>query len=862
MRALFYTRLVALFLTLQAGFLFRAEATHIRAGEITAQRITNTRYIFTLTIYANLLSPVRDDQATFDFSDGTSMIENFDSHVVLSGNTYRRIYTCDKTFSGSGTFRVSYFEQYRNENIKNVDNGANFYVETYVSITSFAAFNNPIQLTNPPIDKAAVGKLFVHNAGAYDPDGDSISYKLIVPKSAPGTTVPGYDDPDVPSKFYLDPITGDLVWNTPPQVGLYNVAFIIEEWKKGQNGTYVRVGFVTRDMQIEVVVSSNNPPVLMIPNDTCIVAGNPLLKTIRASDPDPGDRINIYSVPPTNFSFSGPQFSVASGTFNWTPQCSDVRAQPYSYVFRAEDVGNQDTLTDYETWFIYVKGPAPTGLTTMPVGNAIVLSWTLYPCPNASKIEIYRKSCDSLGYTQAVCETGTTGFSGYVKIAEVAPNMTTYLDNNGLERGIQYCYFIMARFPLPKGGESRASLVSCSGLQLNVPMLTNVSVITTSSTAGDIQLNWLDPIDLTGPFTYNIQRARGINGTTFTTIASNFSGNSYTDTGLNTLDSAYTYRIELVGGAGGFSDPSSTTYLSNTPGDRKLNLSWNSNVPWREDSVWIYRSVNGSPFTYLTSLIGNPKQYVDAQGLNNCDTACYYLRIFSSFCDPRLPAVVYENLSETNCGVPVDVNPPRAPELTVRGCEGDLTVFTDYLDWNDVADPLCNNIQHYNVYYAEYLDTEPRVIATTDFTVTDYLYINYQSTAGCFVVTAVNRQGVEGYPSNKVCLDDCVYYELPNLITPNGDSLNDRFRPFPIPRGVEVVKFKVYNRWGGLVFSIDNNVELNWTGRSSDGEKLSDGIYYFSADIKYFHRLHRNEEHTTLKGWVQVLDNTAPAPTE
>ncbi len=613
-------------------------------------------------------------------------------------------------------------------------------------------------------------------------------------------------------------------------------------------------------MQILIVNSTNNPPVLIIPEDTCVVAGTQLIKTIRATDPDPGDFINIYSYPPTNFSFTGPQASPASGTFNWTTQCSDVRNQPYSIVFKAEDLWNTDTLTDYKTWLIYVKGPAPTGLSATPIGNTVALTWNPYPCSNAEKIEIYRKACGPVVYQQQPCETGVTGFDGFVKIGEVAanglPNFTDTNNGTGLERGIEYCYFIVAKFPLPKGGESYASQQACTGLRLDVPMPTNASVSATSASLGSITVNWLAPIEspLLPPYTYTLQRANGITGTAFTTIASGITGTSYTDIGLNTLDSAYTYRIGLTGG--GFSDIASSTYLSNVPGDRAMTLTWNSDVPWREDSVWVYRSVNGSAFVPIVSLAKNPKQYLDNQGLQNCDTVCYYLRIFSSYCDPKLPGAVYENNSETSCGVPVDVNPPNPPQLTVRGCEGDLTVFTDLLDWNDVGDPLCNNIRNYNVYFSEYFDTELRQITTTDFTVTEYSYIDLRSTAGCFAVSAVNRQGVEGPKSEKVCVDDCVYYELPNLITPNGDSLNDRFRPFPIPRGVEVVDFKVYNRWGGLVFSMNDNVNLQWNGRALDGEKLSDGVYYFSAEVKYFRRKNKSDEHKTLKGWVHVLDNT------
>ncbi len=838
-----------------------AQASHIRAGEITAVRVNNKTYTFTLTVYGNRYSSVRSDVVEIDFGDLTSQNVSYNApEVNVSATTYIRTYTCQKTFSGDGTFRVSYRESYRNADIKNIANSANtdFFVETYISVSSSIGVNNPVQLTIPPIDQAAVGKLFVHNPGAYDPDGDSLSYKLIIPRQAPVTNVNGYFTPPFSHSFSLNSVTGDLVWDSPTQVGLYNVAFIIEEWRKGANGGYSRISYVVRDMQINVINSLNNPPVVIIPADTCVKAGALLNKTIKATDPD-GNQIYLTANPSTYFTVSaGAQNTPASGTFSWQTQCTDVRDQPYSFVFKAEDKVSRDTMTDYKTWQIKVKGPAPTGLIATSVGNSITLNWNAYPCTNAQKMEVYRLSCDSSSYIQTPCQSSITGFPGYVKIGEVPIGTNSFLDNNqgkGLTRGTNYCYIIVAKFPLPKGGESYASAQSCEGLKLDVPVITNVSVSTTSSGTGTVFVHWLAPTQsaLPGPYTYNVYRANGLQGTIFVSIATGLTSTSFKDAGLNTLSNSYTYKIELVGG--GSSDPASSLFLSNVPSNKALTLNWDSNVPWREDSVYIYRNLNGAGYIHIATLAGNPKTYFDNNGLNNCDTACYYLTMFSSYCDPNIPSMVYVDSSEINCGTPIDTRPPVAPNLTVKGCEGDLSVFTDLLQWNNVSDPLCNTINNYNIYFSNYEDTDIQLTATTDHTVTNYSYTNLQSTAGCFVVSAVNLVGIEGDKSQKICVDDCVYYDLPNLVTPNGDSLNDNFRPFPIPRGVSLVNFKVYNRWGGLVFSTNKDIHINWNSVSNDGQTVSDGVYYFIAEVKYFRRKKKSDEIKILKGWVQVVEN-------
>jgi len=839
------------------GFWNQVEGSHIRAGEITAVKVNNTTYTFTLSIYANWYSSVRDDYALINFGDGTSQSVFFNfSEVLLSGDTYRRTYIITKTYAGNGTYLVSYVENFRNAGIDNMTLPDNtpFYVETFVLISPFITLNNPVQTSIPPIDNAAVGKLFIHNPGAYDPDGDSISFKLITPSKSAGVIVDGYFIPPYSTSLTLNSVTGDLIWNSPTQVGLYNIAFIIEEWRKGADGTYSRIGFVTRDMQINVVNTLNNPPVVQIPADTCVPSGSLITKTIRATDPD-GNQLTLTAFPSNYFTVVNPQNTPASGLFSWQTNCSHVRDQPYLFTFKAEDRVSKDTLTDFKTWQIRVKGAKPLGLVTTPVGNGIALSWSPYGCSNAEKMEIYRSVCDSVTIIPSPC---SSGIPGYVKIGEVTIGTTFFYDNNsgvGLARGVKYCYMLIAKFPLPFGGESYPSDQSCNRLKIDAPVLTNVSVIESSYTQGEILVDWLAPIETTAtlPYAYNLYRSYGIDGTDYTLIEANITP-PFTDNGLNTIDSAYTYKVEIIGGE--FSNTASSTKMDISPANNQLVLDWSNDVPWKEDSVYLYRSVNGGNYQLLEQFFQNPNTHIDSINLKNCDTVCYYLVSYSSFCDDMLPDIVYENKSHIGCGIPADERIPQAPTLNVNGCEGDITVFENHLSWTDATDILCSNIRAYKIYFSEYDDSELQYFTTVNFPIKEYVYENLITTAGCFAVSAVNAFGVEGEIGNKVCVDDCIYYELPNLVTPNGDSLNDLFRPFPIPRGVELVNFKVYNRWGGLVYSGNQDINLNWNSHSSDGEPLSDGIYYFSAEVKYYRRRYKKDETQLMKGWVQILDNS------
>lgn len=80
----------------------------------------------------------------------------------------------------------------------------------------------------------------------------------------------------------------------------------------------------------------------------------------------------------------------------------------------------------------------------------------------------------------------------------------------------------------------------------------------------------------------------------------------------------------------------------------------------------------------------------------------------------------------------------------------------------------------------------------------------------------------------------------PNVFTPNDDNQNDRFYITAVNGGKNYadVKLSVFNRWGQLVyedenFSSRNNAQEGWDGTSIyTGQKLADGVYYYTAQFR------------------------------
>lgn len=66
-------------------------------------------------------------------------------------------------------------------------------------------------------------------------------------------------------------------------------------------------------------------------------------------------------------------------------------------------------------------------------------------------------------------------------------------------------------------------------------------------------------------------------------------------------------------------------------------------------------------------------------------------------------------------------------------------------------------------------------------------------------------------------------FNIPNIITPNGDGINDFFELQLT--GFENFTCAIFNRWGEVIFSA-NSPSLFWDGKTKTGAKAVDGVYF------------------------------------
>ncbi len=856
-----------IYLLTMSGSLF---ATHQRAAEITYRHISGYKYEFTLICYTYTDSPADRPSLDLSWGDGTgsTLPRIIKQPVPGKPDITKNVYTGEHTFQTPGIFQVSMEDPNRNAGVVNIPLSVNvpMYISTTIVVNPLIGPNNSPVLTFPPIDEGCIGVPFYHNPGAFDPDGDSLSYELIPCRGENGQNIIGYSYPSASTSFTIDPYTGTLTWNTPIMQGEYNVAILIKEFRFG-----VMISAITRDMQIKILGCNNLPPFIFVIDDICVNAGDQVSFNVVATDPDndnlklsaTGAPFQVSSSPAVFPTITG--YPLLSGTFIWQTNCTHVRKNPWPVYFRVQDNNNEVNLIDIKTTFITVVAPAPQNLAAVALGNSVSLKWNKSPCAGASGYKIYRRT-GSYGFIPAHCETGVPAYTGYSYIGETYNiNDTVFIDNNngnGLNHGPEYCYMVIAVFP--DGAESYASNEACVSLIKDIPVITNVSIIETDISSGSVFVGWSKPdaLDLNmypGPYEYKIFRGQGFNPTGFVLAGSltNLNDTTFTDLLINTKDIPWTYYIELWDFSQaeprlvGKTIAASSVFLTLLPFDQALILNWDFVVPWNNITYTIYR-YNDLTLQYDSVGITPDSTYMDT-GLENGKEYCYKIKSAGSYFTPGFINPI-ENFSQTRCEIPIDLVAPCTPELTATS---ECSVPSNLLNWtNPITE--CNysgDVGQYVIYYSPTSDGNFFIIHTENNPyILSYRHYPGKTIAGCYTMVAIDTTGNISAFSDTICIDIdiCNLYLLPNIFTPNGDGYNDFWIPFPYDF-VERIDLQVFNRWGKVVFKTQDPA-VRWNGNHfQNDEPVADGVYFYVCDV-YEMRLSGLSKRV-LTGSVTIIRN-------
>lgn len=850
-------------------FVPAAFATHNRAGAITYRYVNGNTYEITVRTCTKKSAPADRPWLPINWGDGSPLDSIQRSEIINfppAMDTQENVYVKTHTFPGSGLYEICVSDPNRNSNILNINDGGSvlvpFAIKTTLRISAGIKGNNSVQFSNTCLQDACLWLPWVYNPGAYDIDGDSLAFKLVRAMGSGCTTfepgfykflnqIPPSGNPTNPAmNLSIDADDGTVIWEVPQKLGEYDLCILVEEWRDGK-----LIGTVLRDMQITVDYCDNLPPQLEALADTCVEAGDTLMFPVFADDPNSSNlKLSGFGAPfevadsPADPLEQPGEIPPVMAMFRWETNCSHVRKAPYKAIFEAKDNGPGVSLVDIESVNITVVAPAPKNLDVQAMGSSMHLTWEPSICTEAVGYKIYRR-INPFGFLPSHCETGVPAYTGYTLIAEnEGLTNTTYVDEDEIIFGRENCYMVVAVFP--DGAESYASNESCDQIKFEIPIIKKNSIGVTSVATGVDTVKWRNPIELDpdvfpGPYQYKLYHTKGYespDGEAIFTSAT-FSSldelpNEFVVNGLNTNDTAHTYRIDLFSGGelAAKSNKAPSLFIRLEPNDNSVSITWDDSFPWINFRYDIFRQDNGSgPFEFVAST--TEAAWVDT-GLVNNRQYCYYVVSHGSYMAVEENDTLI-NFSQQACTQPYDHNPPCPPVVTGSGNCEDLSIGLNWTNPNEVC-PETDDVMQYNIYFTPVEGGEFKLLKTIDGSVfTSWSEVFENSIAGCYAVTALDSLSPwpdgslvrnESEFSNIVCFDNCPIYELPNVFTPDGDGKNDFFKPYT-NRSIASVEFTVFNRWGDIVFR-STDPDILWNGANAEtGEPVSDGTYFYTCTV-------------------------------
>lgn len=896
--------------------------THLRAGEIQVRRLDCRTLTFEITLIifvnTNTGTPVGGDDDFLSFGDGTRLlVRELPREIIEPALAIgRSVFKIQHTYAGSGHYLISYNEPNRNEGVVNMNMSVatRFQIEAMIAIEDGKCNNAPIFLS-PPIDRACLKSAFFHNPGGFDPEGDSLSYELAIPKKDDTTPVTNYRNPNHssfyssfslgneagtgPPIFQIDPVTGLLTWDAPGSLGEYTIAIKMREWKKDTIGIWYEAGYIIRDMQIVVSECDNRKPLLIVPQEICVIAGDPVEIQLRATDPD-GDSVRIQFFSELfQIALYQPEVIPASnvGTFKPSPlevmfrmqtSCAHVRNTPYLLTVKVTDRTSRSApLSQYYTIKISIIAPPPKleSVVVNPVSKQVSLAWSIPNCENVETFQVWRRT-SSIEYDQTACSKGMPEGLRYDLLAVVPHTQKTFIDNS-LEIGSQYCYRIVA--VVTGNNPGKLSIDTCLiPKPAEAPVITNVSIEETDISEGSILVKWTAPFEIDKsqyppPYHYQILRKNETLDTPFERIGESQTDTTFIDGSLNTSEYAYRYSVELYVKTlsnlplDSSSQASSIVATSDSKVDQ-IDIRWTANIPWSNYAAshpyhLVFRSASkNGPFDLIDSVnvITNGFVYEDRGRYQNAgltrDPYFYKIEARGTYGNPAV-ADPLKNLSPIVIGQLLDTIPPCAPIVQIEPitcaqfpCDG-KSYYTS-LHW-DSPDVTCDeDVVRYEVLVKS--DTAQVYTSLGLVTQPTYRHSNLTNLDYCYRIISIDHIGNRSDSSAAICNTSCLSFKLPNVITPGTlDEKNDFLATYDggnsseaeCARSVKRVELIVYNRWGQEIYLKEiNSQETNilWPGVSNSGAEVSAGTYYYKAKVN-FQTNDTSKRTQEVKGWVHVL---------
>lgn len=370
-------------------------------GFINAKHSSGYSYKISATTFVEPGSTADVPSIKIYYNDGSYdtfwRVNNSGMGIIVENNIKKNVYEGIHTFAGVGIHLIYLSELARKAGIMNIPNSVNvdFYIETsiYVFDPSTDCISNSVDFDRMPISNTYTGNEYRSDLPLVSSDNDSISYSLIVCKSA-GIDISGYY---IPSDFSIDPFSGQLIWSNPgiSSAGLWDFAIKVKKWRKG-----ILVGESLFDFLLTVSPGTTSPyyfnvsPVCTINVDSNYICTINPTNTLNIKIQSSASMLKTYSETKYLSNPSAVIEDIDSVNYTWTPNTSNSRSYPYKVTFRGSQVQGIDTVYKDYVYFIYVNGTVVDTCVSPPIlisteeENAKAKSFVFYPNPASDQITI------------------------------------------------------------------------------------------------------------------------------------------------------------------------------------------------------------------------------------------------------------------------------------------------------------------------------------------------------------------------------------------------------------------------------------------------------------------------------------------
>ncbi len=322
-------------------------------------------------------------------------------------------------------------------NARNASNnlsGGNLYVETTFDNTLIGpgkpGWDSSYKNSSPyfsikPLPYMCINQQYSFNNGAIDPDGDSIVTEIIQPLDGTSCTVPAgvtnwnppppaisiYNTTNNPistnNTFVLNKTTGQMTFR-PTLLGASTLTTKVSEYRNGK-----LIGYVLRDIQVQVMACNTPPPIITPPvmsggvtkGDSVLGCINtPLEFCVDIVHPDTetilviGDN-HIRSIPSATITYTNQRTDSVRMCFSWTPTINDTGFRTFIVTMKDSTCKPPGIVLFYtQAISIYIWPPTrgigdtsicPKGPAYLTARGGGDFEWTMIPGGTPNSLNCY-----------------------------------------------------------------------------------------------------------------------------------------------------------------------------------------------------------------------------------------------------------------------------------------------------------------------------------------------------------------------------------------------------------------------------------------------------------------------------------------